>query len=145
MIRSPAFSRRLLLQAAPTLAAGGLLAAGCASPPPQRVFVVFFQQDSVVPDTDAATILSRASEAAKLYAADPVHVIGFADPAGTPDVNRMLSQQRAEAVSAYLAQHGVPPTRMIRTARGPTEPSLAMVESRRVEIRIGALPPPSAY
>ncbi len=144
MTRFPALPRRLLLFAAPLLAAG-LLATGCASPPPpQRVFVVFFQQDSVVPDSDALLILRRATEAAKSYAADPVHVIGFADPVGVPDQNRMLSQQRSEAVSAYLAQNGVAPARMLRSARGPTEPSLSMVESRRVEIRIGALPPPSA-
>jgi outer membrane protein OmpA-like peptidoglycan-associated protein len=126
-------TRRLLL-GAPLLAA----AAACATPPPARSFVVFFQPDSAVPDTDAALIMTRAAEAARAYPADPVQVIGFADPEGASEENRRLSQARAEAVSAHLAQRGVAPGRIVRSARGATEPTLAMVESRRVEIRIGA-------
>jgi hypothetical protein len=116
-----------------------LSAAGCAgSPPPGRVYVVFFEPFSAVPDANAATILQQAAEAAKAYADDPVQVIGFADPEGSSEENRRLSQARAEAVSAHLAQRGVAPSRIRRSARGATEPTLAMVESRRVEIRIGA-------
>jgi outer membrane protein OmpA-like peptidoglycan-associated protein len=125
------------------LAAMPLAATGCATAPPARSFVVFFQPFSAVPDTDAALILTRAAEAARAYPSDPVQVIGFADPEGASDDNRRLSEARAEAVSAHLAQRGVPPARILRSARGATEPTLAMVESRRVEIRLGALPPPA--
>jgi outer membrane protein OmpA-like peptidoglycan-associated protein len=122
-----------------------LAVAACATePPPARSFVVFFEPFSAAPDADAALILTRAAEAARAYPSDPVQVIGFADPEGASEDNRRLSQARAEAVSAHLAQRGVAPARIMRSARGATEPTLAMVESRRVEIRIGAAPPPRA-
>jgi outer membrane protein OmpA-like peptidoglycan-associated protein len=123
-------SRRLLLSLP-------LFAAACAAPPPARNFVVFFEPQSSAPDTDSALILTRAAEAARAYPTEIVRVIGFADPEGASEENRRLSQARAEAVSAHLAQRGVAAARIMRSARGATEPALAMVESRRVEIRIG--------
>jgi flagellar motor protein MotB len=133
-------ARRRFLRALP-LMVPVLAGAGCATtPPPGRVYVVFFEPFSAVPDVDATTIMLQAAEAARQYPNDPVQVIGFADPEGASEENRRLSQARAEAVSAHLAQRGVAPARIRRSARGATEPTLAMVESRRVEIRIGAPP-----
>lgn len=132
------FTRRQFGPAIPLMAAWATLAS-CAGPPPERVFVVFFGPYSAVPDDDARQILVRAAAAAKAYPSDPVQVVGFADPEGAPEENRRLSQSRSEAVSAYLAQLGVAPARLMRSARGATQPMLTMVESRRVEIRIGAL------
>jgi flagellar motor protein MotB len=138
MTDKPPVARRRLLQAMP-LALPALAVGGCATtPPPGRVYVVFFEPFSAVPDVNATTIMLQAAEAARQYANDPVQVIGFADPEGASEENRRLSQARAEAVSAHLAQRGVAPARIRRSARGATEPTLAMVESRRVEIRIGA-------
>lgn len=141
MSSAPAFPRRQVLRALPLLglAMPVLGLAGCATPPPPaRTFVVFFDPWSAVPDDDAVAIIDRAAAAAKGFPNDPVWVIGFADPEGSSDDNRRISQARAEAVSAFLAQKGVAPARIQRAARGATEPTMAMVESRRVEIRIGA-------
>jgi outer membrane protein OmpA-like peptidoglycan-associated protein len=145
MTEAAALPRRHLLRALPATA---LLApalvmglAGCtAEPPPARTFVVFFDPLSAEPDADANTILARAADAARAFPSEPVWVIGFADPEGSSEENRRLSQARAEAVSAHLAQRGVAASRIRRAARGATEPTLALVESRRVEIRIGAPP-----
>lgn len=136
-----AIRRRRMLRALPAPVLLGLAAAlgGCAGePPPARTYVVFFDSFASVPDADANAIMNRAAEAARHYAGEPVWVIGFADPEGSSEENRRLSLARAEAVSAYLAQRGVAASRIRRAARGATEPTLAMVESRRVEIRIGA-------
>jgi len=142
----PELPRRRLLMVLPAGAAAAAAAglAGCATePPPARTFVVFFDSFSAVPDADAVLIIDRAAGAARQFPSDPVWVIGFADPEGSSEENRRLSQARAEAVSAFLAQKGVAPARLQRAARGATEPTLALVESRRVEIRIGAPPPPA--
>jgi outer membrane protein OmpA-like peptidoglycan-associated protein len=144
MTVAPELNRRLVLRALPVFALAVPGLAGCApEPPPARTFVVFFESFSAVPDADAIVIIDRAAAAARQFPSDPVWVIGFADPEGSSDENRRLSQARAEAISAYLAQKGVAPARIQRAARGATEPTLAMVESRRVEIRIGAPPPPA--
>lgn len=66
-------------------------------------------------------------------------VEGHADPRGTPEGNRVLSQQRAESVRDYLVGvHGVPESRLRPVGKGDVEllntRDVAAAENRRVTI-----------
>ncbi|MBV9950054.1 MAG: OmpA family protein [Myxococcales bacterium] len=79
-----------------------------------------------------------------------VEVQGHTDNSGTPDHNMVLSEQRAEAVRAWLVQHGVPPDRLVSKGYGQDKPLVPNVtpqmraRNRRVQFIIlekeGAVP-----
>ncbi len=68
----------------------------------------------------------------------PIVIEGHTDLSGTFEYNLRLSQQRAEAVRAYLIGFGVAPQRLIAVGLGPTKllPGLNPYDgrNRRVEI-----------
>jgi outer membrane protein OmpA-like peptidoglycan-associated protein len=66
-----------------------------------------------------------------------VQVVGFADPAGSPQANVELSHLRAQVVSDALVAGGIPGSRITLQARGATSFELTSQESRRVVITIG--------
>jgi OmpA-OmpF porin, OOP family len=80
-----------------------------------------------------------------------VEVQGHTDNSGTPDHNKVLSEQRAEAVRAWLVQHGVPSDRLVAKGYGQEKPLVPNVtagnraQNRRVQFIIlekeGAAPP----
>jgi len=51
-----------------------------------------------------------------------LEVQGHTDNAGQPDYNRKLSQQRADAVRAYLVSHGIEGSRLVAKGYGMTQP-----------------------
>lgn len=67
-----------------------------------------------------------------------IKVVGHTDAAGSDELNQTLSVARAQAVSAYLAEQGVPGQRLQASGVGksehknPRDPMAA--ENRRVEI-----------
>ncbi len=73
-----------------------------------------------------------------------VEVQGHTSTTGTPEINRRLSQQRAEAVRSYLISRGVPANSITARGYGPTQPiaSNETPEGRRanqrVELKYGA-------
>lgn len=84
-------------------------------------------------------VLERIAEA------DPsarIVLEGHADATGEVDYNLTLSRHRAEAVAAWLEEHGVPRERMRITAEGALRPlvtgdsSETLAPNRRVTIRI---------
>lgn len=99
---------------------------------------IYFTQDSTKLDSVAMTTLD--SQAAWLNR-NPTWLIklqGFADDSGSVSKMKSLSQQRADAVMAYLASKGVDPKRMWakgygadREVRDCTERS-CKVQNRRV-------------
>ena len=126
--------RRVLLGA--TL----MLVAGCVSQPAQSPgtdFVIFFTAQSAALDPAATAILDSVAATAKADARAPVTVSGYADRAGTPQANQILSRLRAQVVADGLVERGVDRSRVRLRARGATggDPG---VESRRVEIDVGA-------
>ena len=81
-----------------------------------------------------------------------MEVQGHTDNSGTAEHNKILSEQRAEAVRAWLVQHGVAADRLIARGYGQEKPLVPNVtggnraRNRRVQFIIaekeGAAPPP---
>ncbi|WP_437954602.1 OmpA family protein [Sorangium sp. So ce119] len=71
-----------------------------------------------------------------------VEVAGHTDNAGPADMNRALSQKRAEAVVAYLTSKGIDPKQLVARGYGPDRPiednksALGRQKNRRVEFVI---------
>lgn len=65
---------------------------------------------------------------------------GYTDNSGKDETNQALSQQRAEAVSAYLTEQGIPAASLTAKGMGPASPvasndtSEGRAKNRRVEI-----------
>jgi outer membrane protein OmpA-like peptidoglycan-associated protein len=97
--------------------------------------------------TEIADTLIRHAELKR------VEVQGHTDNSGTADHNKILSEQRAQAVVAWLLQHGVTSDRLIPRGYGQEKPLVPNVtagyraQNRRVQFIIlekeGGPPPPS--
>jgi outer membrane protein OmpA-like peptidoglycan-associated protein len=128
---------------APSLA-GGQPAAGPPATPPvpapgadvpsDRAFVVFFEAWSAAIQEPAMEGLTRVAQIAREHPRQNVLVIGYTDPRGSGEANRLLSRLRAQIVRDTLVEKGVAPQRIRIVSRGPTA-GLESVESRRVEVR----------
>lgn len=83
-----------------------------------------------------------------------LEVQGHTDNSGSPEHNKVLSEQRAEAVRAWLVQHGAPADRLVARGYGQEKPLVPNVtggnraRNRRVQFIIlekdGAAPAPAA-
>src|SRR5919202_4674070 len=69
--------------------------------------VQFAFDDATVRDEDRALLDRFATVVQKYYPGSKITIEGFADPAGGQRYNLRLSQRRADAVKAYLADKGV--------------------------------------
>ena len=116
-----------------------LLAAGLTAcqPPPKQNYFVFFPKWSAELDGQSRTLIRAASTYAKAHPADPIVVIGYADPSGSQDAHVDISATRAARVKAALAADGIPAERIEARAHGELQPTWTDQEARRVEIRIG--------
>jgi outer membrane protein OmpA-like peptidoglycan-associated protein len=71
-----------------------------------------------------------------------VEVQGHTDNSGTPEHNKILSEQRANAVRDWLNAHGVPPDRLVARGYGQDKPIVPNVtqamkaKNRRVQFII---------
>jgi outer membrane protein OmpA-like peptidoglycan-associated protein len=91
----------------------------------------------------------RLARVSGILAAQPdlhIAIEGHTDNVGNDDANRRLSEQRAEAVHAYLAQQKIPPAAMDVAAFGEARPVAAndtpegRQQNRRVEIVVSGEP-----
>jgi outer membrane protein OmpA-like peptidoglycan-associated protein len=86
--------------------------------------------------TEIADVLIRHPEIRR------VEVQGHTDNSGTPEHNKVLSEQRAEAVRAWLVQHGVPADKLVAHGFGQEKPLVPNVtagnraRNRRVQFII---------
>lgn len=86
--------------------------------------------------TEIADVLIRHPEIRR------VEVQGHTDNSGTPEHNKVLSEQRAEAVRAWLVQHGVPADKLVARGFGQEKPLVPNVtagnraRNRRVQFII---------
>ena len=104
-------------------------------PPPGPSRVVLTESNIAIMDkvqfeTGKAELKSVShallDEVAKMLKDNPqvelISVEGHTDSTGSPEVNRKLSQQRAEAVAKYLSTKGVKAARMEPKGFGPDRP-----------------------
>jgi peptidoglycan-associated lipoprotein len=67
-----------------------------------------------------------------------LHLVGRADPRGTPEYNMTLGQSRADAVTAYLTARGVNPANASSTSRGAEDATgvdeAGWARDRRVDV-----------
>jgi OmpA-OmpF porin, OOP family len=121
---------------------------------PKRGITVNFKVRSALLSQEAKTALTELAEQAKAERAYVIEVTGFASSDGGENLNRRLSQQRADAVVRYLAEFQMIPLRRIITPFGYGE-SQPVAENdtrdgrnqnRRVEVKIlvnkGLVAPP---
>jgi outer membrane protein OmpA-like peptidoglycan-associated protein len=105
---------------------------------------------SVLFETGKSTLLALAQDklrtvAKSLEDMDPdakIVVAGHTDSRGTDENNLLLSRSRAEAVSQFLGQNGIDPSRITAEGRGEAQPIASndtpegRANNRRVEIII---------
>ena len=84
------------------------------------------------------------------YNETTITVVGHTDSTGNDAINNPLSYNRANAVSSFLAQHGVATQRMTVLGQGSRQPiadnntEAGRAQNRRVEILINPNPSASA-
>jgi OOP family OmpA-OmpF porin len=110
---------------------------------------VLFDFDSAQLKPEADSLLSQAVGLITKYPEADIHIDGYSDSFGKPDYNATLSQQRAQAVQAWLQERiaqasykfhsqGHGSSNYVVSAQGSIE---AQQPNRRVEILIQALKP----
>jgi len=85
--------------------------------------VINFAPNSAEIPADSTRYLNRVADAIKAAPAGTVlEIRGHTDNTGDPASNMQLSQQRAEAVRAYLIQQGVSPSALVAKGYGESQP-----------------------
>lgn len=99
-----------------------------------------FNKSNIRPD--AVPILDQAISTLKESSDITISVEGHTDDIGSDEYNQALSLQRAEAVRAYLASHGIAASRMTVQGFGESSPVATndtdegRAQNRRVELRV---------
>ncbi|HSW03524.1 OmpA family protein [Aquabacterium sp.] len=122
-------------------------APGAAATPPKPAapgranLLITFETNSAALTGDSQSALDTVGKALQsdALAGLTFRVEGHADARGDAEINRKLSQQRAEAVVGYLvSKHGVLPERLQPQGKGSAEPlnkdRIDAPENRRVTI-----------
>lgn len=108
-----------------------------ASPPSKTLY---FDQSSYILRKDAVQTLDSVAGYLRTRKDVKIHVVGYTDPVGRKDLNRLLSENRAAVVSNYLREKGVNSAQIFYIGKGsdtsatPTDSEESKVRSRRVEI-----------
>lgn len=117
---------------------------GCVAKDAQRLRLegVTFELDSARLTASARRTLGRVADAMRSEPALRAEIAGHTDSTGSAEYNEALSQERAEAVRAYLISQGIDPSRLRARGYGESEP-VASNDSeqgrranRRVEFRV---------
>lgn len=111
---------------------------------PQQTAAINFKVGSVVLSPDARTQLDDIAKQAVSAKGYVIEVTGFADATGGLELNRRLSQRRADAVVRYLAENHRIPLRRIITPFGYGEAQAiadnttrdGRAQNRRVEVKV---------
>ena len=111
---------------------------------PEQSIHVNFKPSSAVLSADAKTSLDQVAEYAKSAKGFLIEVTGYAYESRNKDVNRRLSQQRAESVVRYLVENHQIPLRRILTPFGygamnplaDNKTRAGRAENRRAEVRV---------
>lgn len=98
----------------------------------------FTFDSAVVPDVVRARLDGIAAELVNERANVNVEVAGHTDSVGSDAYNQFLSEKRAEAVKAYLVEHGVTANRISVVGYGESQPrdTNDTIEGRRLNRRV---------
>ena len=121
--------------AATTTTAAAPTTTTAAAPAAPAKFTVFFNTDAIDIRASEQPTIDQAIAAIAARPGAKVSVIGFADPRGDAAVNQQLSEGRAASVKAALSA-AVPGATYTVEAKGDTNPSDDLQQSRRVEVTI---------
>jgi len=105
---------------------------------------LLFDFDSDRIKSDAATNLKNLASSLDKYPNSSLLIVGHTDAVGSDSYNQTLSEKRARATAAFLANQGVTAVRLQTVGRGETEPVASNDEesgrqkNRRVEVAIYA-------
>lgn len=96
-------------------------------------------------DPDSRTVLEQVAKIASQCERVMIEVQGHTDPAGTSDVNYILTRQRAQAVVRYIVEEaGVPAERLRAVGYGdsrPLAPPAKPSDSRRIQFAVTDVQP----
>ncbi|WP_417610667.1 OmpA family protein [Parasphingorhabdus sp.] len=105
---------------------------------------ISFRSGSAYISLESKQILDEIAAALKPCDGLTVAVEGHTDDNGDSDVNRDISQERADRIKAGLVERGIPETLITATGYGSTRPlakgsdAAADAQNRRIEFRIGS-------
>jgi len=103
---------------------------------------VLFDHDQHEIRPDAESALNDVLTVIREYSDSRIRIDGHTDSTGSEDYNLNLSEQRAEAVKDWLAEHGIESSRMTTCGLGESQPVASNEDvqgrqlNRRVEIVI---------
>jgi outer membrane protein OmpA-like peptidoglycan-associated protein len=83
---------------------------------------VIFEEDTAVIRSVSFPVLDMVAQALLDHPEIKLEIQGHTDSQGDAQHNMNLSQQRADAVLAYLVQHGIDPARLTAQGYGETRP-----------------------
>src|SRR3546814_17104032 len=86
---------------------------------------VLFDLDSAVLSGKAQGTLAEVADRLARTPRQPVRVVGHTDARGSAAYNKALSPKRARSVAGFLAQHGIPASRLNPDGRHQPNPVAA--------------------
>ncbi len=102
---------------------------------------VHFESGSAALTPDSYSTLDRVIRSLMAYPEVRVEIRGYTDSVGSYELNKKLSQKRAESVKQYLVNSGIDPERLIARGYGEEDPiasnksASGRAENRRIEFR----------
>lgn len=118
------------------------LAAAPLPPPPAPVVLptVLFKQGTAELLPESGPALDRLAADLRANPALRLRIAGHTDRLGEPGKNQVLSEQRAEAVRAYLVKAGVAATRLEAVGYGDSRPLHPSPDIRNRRVEVAKLP-----
>ena len=107
-----------------------------------RLVGLTFETGSVEIAPEHRALLQKVHDAAMVFPRSQIVVEGHTDSYGSDDSNMTLSRERAESVSAYLSELGIPVFRTSSVGYGETQPIAnnetpqGRERNRRIDVRI---------
>ena len=104
---------------------------------------ISFRSGSAYVSLESKQILDELAAALKTCNGVTIAVEGHTDDDGDSDVNRVISQERADRIKAGLVERGIPETLITATGYGSSRPrakgsdAAADAQNRRIEFQIG--------